>query len=91
MNSILHNISILILGTGIIMIVIYITKVNNNSYVLPKQNGLIIKNSAENENVNDIYNEKTSDIFKSMFSQSSLIQDYQTLNINDKTDKLYIK
>ena len=91
MNSILHNISILILGTGIIMIVIYITKVNNNSYVLPKQNGLIIKNSSENENVNDIYNEKTSDIFKSMFSQSSLIQDYQTLNINDKTDKLYIK
>lgn len=85
MNSILYNLSILILGTGIIMITIYITKVNNNGYIYPAQNGLRIKN-----NENDIYNDKPSDVFKSMFSQSSIIQDYQEFNINDKTDKLYV-
>ena len=87
MNSILYNLAILILGTGIIMITIYITKVNNNGYTMYKQNGLRVKN---NENENDIYNEKSSDIFKKMFSESSILQDYQTFNINDKTNKLYI-
>jgi hypothetical protein len=50
-----------------------------------KQNGLRIKN-----NENDIYNEKSSDVFKKMFSESSILQDYQTFNINDKTNKLYM-
>jgi hypothetical protein len=86
MNSILYNLSILILGTGIIMLTIYITKVNNNGYISPIQNGLRIKN-----NENDIYDDKPSDVFKSMFLESSIIQDYQTFNVNDKTDKLYIK
>jgi hypothetical protein len=85
MNSILYNISILMLGVGIIMITIYITKVNNNGYTMYKQNGLRIKN-----NENDIYNEKSSDVFKKMFSESSILQDYQTFNINDKTNKLYM-
>jgi len=86
MNSILYNISILLLSTGIIMITIYITKVNNNGYVKYKQNGLRIKNNDEN----DIYNEKSSDVFKKMFAESSILQDYQTFNINDKTNKLYM-
>ena len=83
MNSILYNLSILILGTGIIMITIYITKVNNNGYILPVQDGLRIKNE------NDIYNDKPSNVFKTMFLESSIIQDYQTFNANDKTEKLY--
>ena len=85
MNSILYNLSILILGTGIIMITIYITKVNNNSYILPAQDGLRIKN----ENENDIYNDKPSNVFKTMFLESSIVQDYQTFNVNNKTEKLY--
>ena len=68
------------------MITIYITKVNNNGYVKYKQNGLRIKNNDEN----DIYNEKSSDVFKKMFAESSILQDYQTFNINDKTNKLYM-
>ena len=68
------------------MITIYITKVNNNGYTMYKQNGLRIKNNDEN----DIYNEKSSDVFKKMFAESSILQDYQTFNINDKTNKLYM-
>ena len=83
MNSILYNLSILILGTGIIMITIYITKVNNNGYILHVQDVLRIKNE------NDIYNDKPSNVFKTMFLESSIIQDYQTFNANDKTEKLY--
>ena len=68
------------------MITIYITKANNNGYTKIKQNGLRIKNNNEN----DIYDEKSSEIFKKMFTESSIIQDYQTFNINDKTNKLYM-
>jgi hypothetical protein len=84
MNALLHTISILILLTGIILLTIYITKAYNNGFHKVQQLGLRTKPIN-----NDIYNEKVNDIFKTMFTESSILKDYQSFNENDKNIKLY--
>ena len=78
MNVLLYNISIIMLGIGIIMLTIYITKASNNNYIKEKQYGLRTKQS--NQELNNIYDEKASETFKKMFLNSSIIQDYQSFD-----------
>lgn len=92
MNHILHNISLVILALGIILITIYITKASTNGYIsydkylLNKQSGLRKIHPEEN-----IYDYKVSKAYKKMFSQPSVWMGYQDFDPEEKTDKIYVK
>jgi hypothetical protein len=82
MNNILHNISVLLLGAGIILLTIYITKSYN-----------IQKNTINEDQVfiRDIYKERPSRIFRNMFDDPSLyIQKYADIDFNTNQEKLYL-
>ena len=92
MNHILHNISLIILAVGIILLTVYITKASSNGYVsydkylLNKQSGL--KRIQPEQN---IYDYRVSKEYKKMFSQPSIWMGYQDYDPNEKTDKIYVK
>jgi hypothetical protein len=92
MNHILHNISLVILATGIILITIYITKASSNGYVsydkhlLNKKAGLRRIKPEET-----IYDYKVSKAYKKMFSQPSVWMGYQDYDPEEQTDKIYVK
>ena len=72
-------ISLILLSSGIILMVIYITKMNNK----PKQH--------INENyINDIYNERPYVKFKDMFNDQSLFIKKYTEIDNVDQGKLYL-
>ena len=90
MNHILYNISILILGFGIILMTVYITKATNKQF----------KNNQNNQNrqyqtgiaeTGDIYDSRPSKTYSKMFSQPSLWLGYQEFDSNENTEKIYIK
>ena len=79
MNNIIYMISLILLSSGIILMVIYITKMNNK----PKQH--------INENyINDIYNERPYVKFKDMFNDQSLFIKKYTEIDNVDQGKLYL-
>jgi len=86
MNHILHNISLIILCLGIILMTIYITK----SYTT-KNEVLTLSHSQRDELMNpDAYTQRPATIFKDMFLEnSSWLNKYQNID-NISQQNLYI-
>jgi translation initiation factor 2 beta subunit (eIF-2beta)/eIF-5 len=84
MYAFFHIVFNLILLFGIILLTIYITKASNNNFNKHCQSGL--RRKIKN---NDIYDEKVNDVFKKMFTESSILKDYQKYDETNKNIKLY--
>lgn len=84
MNHILYNFSIIILGLGIILMTIYITKASNNNFMTQDQL-LLNKNNGLRRRASDIdiYNYRISKEYNKMFSQPSVLLGYQDFNPDD--------
>jgi hypothetical protein len=91
MNHILHNISLIILFTGIIMITVYITKATGFNYTTTEQKLLLMHNLKKDTSVKNIYDYRVSKAYEKMFSQPSIWLGYQDFNPELETKKLYIK
>ena len=89
MNHILHNISLIILSFGIILMVIYVTK--SQSIKHPSSRGFTEK-VEDNETMNEIdaaYAERASKKFKGMFDDNSAwLSKYQAID-NVQQGKLF--
>ena len=73
MNHILHNISLIILFIGIIMMTVYITKASDANYMTREQKILLMnKNSIKSEPVENIYDYRVSKAYEKMFLQPSI-------------------
>ncbi len=78
MNHILYNFSIIILGLGIILMTIYITKASNNNFMTEEQ--ILLNKQAglrRRSNEIDIYNYRISKEYSKMFTQPSVLLGYQ--------------
>ncbi len=91
MNHIVHNISLIILTIGIIMMVVYVTKASNNNFLTSEQ-VLMQRNSMKPTELGQtVYDYKVSKEYKKMFSEPSVLFGYQTLDPENMPQKLYIK
>jgi hypothetical protein len=91
MNHIIHNISLIILFAGIIMMTVYITKASSYNYMTNEQVLLMKQNLRRKEPVQNIYDYRVSETYEKMFSQPSIWLGYQDFDPEYKTEKLYIK
>jgi hypothetical protein len=91
MNHILHNISLLILFTGIIFITVYITKASSNGFLTWDQQLLAKRNRLRLREPISIYDYRVSKEYKKMFSQPSIWLGYQDFDADEPKQKLYIK
>ena len=80
MNHIIHNISIILIFFGIILLTINLTKSYNNCP--------IIINEKQQINQNNIYQERPSKMYDKMFSQPELWMGYADFDIKNFTKKL---
>jgi hypothetical protein len=91
MNHILHNISLIILFVGIIMMTIYITKATSYNYMTFERKQQMTEQLRRKQPVREIYDYKISKEYEKMFSQPSIWFGYQDFDPEYKTEKLYIK
>jgi hypothetical protein len=92
MNHILHNISLVILATGIILMTIYITKASNNGYMSYEKSLINLQSGLRRrETPDNIYDYRVSKAYKKMFSQPSVWAGYQDFDPEEKTDKIFVK
>ena len=92
MNHILYNISILILGFGIILMTVYITKATNKNNQTINLNGLSNRRHQSGiTETGEIYDSRPSKTYSKMFSQPSLWLGYQEFDANENTEKIYVK
>jgi len=91
MNHIIHNISVIILTIGIIMMVVYVTKATNNNFLTNEQ--MLMRRNAmkPTESGETVYDYKVSKAYKKMFSEPSVLFGYQTLDPDNMPQKLYVK
>jgi uncharacterized protein YxeA len=91
MNHIIHNISVIILTIGIIMMVVYVTKATNNNFLTSEQ--MLMRRNAMKPTESDgtVYDYKVSKAYKKMFSEPSVLFGYQTLDPDNMPQKLYVK
>jgi hypothetical protein len=91
MNHIIHNISVIILTIGIIMMVVYVTKATNNNFLTSEQ--MLMRRNAMKPTESDgtVYDYKVSKAYKKMFSEPSVLLGYQTLDPENMPQKLYVK
>ncbi len=77
MNAILYNIAVIFLIIGIILMIIYLSKINCNcnNIKLP---------------INDIYDDRVSKTYQKMFKEPSVWTGYNNIDVNEKTTKLYV-
>jgi capsular polysaccharide biosynthesis protein len=88
MNHLLHNISIIILGIGIILMTVYITRTTTSNYqtreqIMNQQNEGLRKRQP----IQNIYDYRVSKEYEKMFSQPSIWQGYQDFDANDTPPK----
>ena len=95
MNHILHNISLIILGLGIILLTVYVTKATSNGF---KTTDVILMEQQELEKRRrgfkpdeSIYNNRPSKVYKKMFSDPSNWFGYADFDENDIKEKMYVK
>lgn len=95
MNHILHNISLIILGLGIILLTVYITKASSNGF---KTTDVILMEQQELERRRrgikpdeSIYDTRPSKVYKKMFSEPSVWVGYSEFDENDIKEKIYVK
>jgi hypothetical protein len=92
MNHILYNISILILGFGIILMTVYITKATTKNNQIINLNGLSNRRHQSGiTETGEIYDSRPSKTYSKMFSQPSLWLGYQEFDANENTEKIYVK
>ena len=77
MNIILYNISVIFLMIGIILMIIYLSKINCECNHIPIP-------------TEDIYDDKVSNTYKKMFKEPSVWTGYNNIDVNEKTTKIYI-
>ena len=77
MNHILYNISIVMLLVGMLMLTYYLTKAYNIS-----QSNCNINNYEKSMTLEEVYNQRPSNIYKSMFNDPSIWQGYEQINTN---------
>jgi hypothetical protein len=80
MNHIIHNISIILIFFGIILLTINLTKSYNKCP--------IIINEKQQINQNNIYQERPSKMYDKMFSQPELWMGYADFDIKNFNKKL---
>ncbi len=95
MNHILHNISLIILGLGIILLTVYITKATSNGF---KTTDVILMEQQELERRRrgfkpdeSIYDTRPSKVYKKMFSDPSNWFGYADFDENEIKEKIYVK
>lgn len=95
MNHILYNISLIILGLGIILLTVYITKATSNGF---KTTDVILMEQQELErrrrgisSQGDIYDSRPSKVYKKMFSDPSNWFGYADFDENEVKEKIYVK
>lgn len=91
MNHIIHNISIIILTIGIVMMVVYVTKASNNNFLTTEQMLMQRKAGQPTDLKETVYDYKVSKAYKKMFSEPSVLFGYQTLDPENMPQKLYVK
>lgn len=91
MNHIIHNISIIILTIGIVMMVVYVTKASNNNFLTTEQMLMQRKAGQPTDLEETVYDYKVSKAYKKMFSEPSVLFGYQTLDPENMPQKLYVK
>lgn len=91
MNHILHNISLIILFLGIIVMTVYITKASSNGFLTFEQQLIEKQNRLRRRNPISIYDYRVSKEYKKMFSQPSIWLGYQDFDEEDTAQKLYLK
>ena len=79
MNHIIHNISVIILTIGIIMMVVYVTKASNNNFLTSEQELMRRRAMKPTESDGTVYDYKVSKAYKKMFSERKTITKYLTL------------
>jgi hypothetical protein len=94
MNHILHNISIIILSLGIILITVYITKASSNGF---KTTDIILMDHHEKERMRrrnipneSIYDYRPSKVYNKMFTDHSVWHGYSDFDENEVKKKMYI-
>jgi hypothetical protein len=95
MNHILHNISLIILGLGIILLTVYVTKATSNGF---KTTDVVLMEQQELEKRRrgfkpdeSIYDTRPSKVYKKMFSDPSNWFGYADFDENEIKEKLYVK
>lgn len=95
MNPILHNISLILLSVGIILLTVYITKASSNGF---KTSDVILMEQQELEkrrrgltNEENIYDYRPSKIYKKMFSEPSVWLGYSDFDETEIKNKIYVK
>ena len=83
MNNIFYYISLFLLLAIVILLTIYITKFNSNSYLTCRDIRNLEKQEKINNNLNNIYDFKISKEFNKMFTQSNILTQYQTFYNED--------
>ena len=75
MNHILHNISMILLFFGIILMTVYFTKASNNGFETTEKKNL--QNVRRRETYQSIYDYRVTDDYEKMFIQPSMWLGYQ--------------
>ena len=90
----LHNISVLVLGLGIILLTVYITKATSNGF---KTTDIILMEQQELERRRrglqpdeNIYDARPSKVFKKMFAEPSVWTGYSDFDEKDVKKKIYV-
>ena len=90
MNHILHNIALIIVFFGIILMTIYVTK---SKYNKPRGKSHVKYSVDDNDNMSDVdaaYNERVSKKFKSMFDENSpWLNKYSAIDNVQKAKNFY--
>ncbi len=94
MNSILYNISLILLGVGIILTTVYITRTFTINNLLTEQQKLNYEDQdglRRKNPIDVIYDYKVSKAYKKMFLEPSIWMGYSDFDQSDSTDKIYVK
>jgi hypothetical protein len=91
----IYNISLIILLIGIILLTIYITKItmlnSSEKEIYKESNKEYVKGLRRKINAPDIYDLRPNETFRKMFNEPAIIQKYQDFDVNEESNKLYIK
>ena len=91
MDNIIHNVSLIILIFGIIMVTIYITRATKSPYMTRDEMMIKqLKNKYYSKNTS-IYDARPNKIFRRMFTQPSIWQGYQKFDPKESMTKIFIK
>jgi hypothetical protein len=90
MNHVIHNVSVIILTAGIIMMIVYITKASSNNFLTTEQM-IMSKDRTPNNIEESIYDYRVSKEYKKMFIEPSVLFGYASFDENENPDKLYVK